>query len=64
MKWHTPKSDDLTGKEVERLGLELYKEIYMLIYKYSVDRISISAVPMDYGCYKLLIALPSVFEIL
>ena len=64
MEWRTPRSQDLTIKEHQRLGYELNDKIskYLDEVKFK-DYIYITSSPYDYGCYYTTISIKLSTEI-
>ena len=58
MEWKTPKSQDLTLREHQRLGYELNKRIanYLKDINFT-DYIYISSSAIDYGCYHTTVSI-------
>ena len=53
LKWCTPKKSDLTGNEVQQLGLELALKIQKILKEEGIERVSIRPRSSEHGCHTI-----------
>lgn len=55
LEWSTPTRDDLTGRQVRKLGTELYSSIVSVMRKFGVSRCEFRAECEEHGCYRITV---------